>query len=112
MTRIYEYLDQNNIDVYFIGQHLGDCISPYVVIKDDAVTGQNDSNKIGSQLVDIIFYSPQNQYTKLQNLKATIKNLLKAQNYLRYTGSETGTITDDSVKGLTCSVMYEILKEL
>ena len=31
---------------------------------------------------------------------------------IRYTGDETGVITDDSVKGLTFSVMYESQKSL
>ena len=111
MLKIYNFLKAAGIAVFFMGQHTGDCISPYVVIVDGNTSGQNSSNKVGSQLVDIIFYVPAGQYTKILTLKDNVKAMLATQTYLRYTANETGTITDDSVKGLTCSTMYEILKK-
>jgi hypothetical protein len=112
MIRVYEFLQSKGIDVYFIGQHQGECKAPYVVLKDDNTTGHNGSNKIGSQVVDIIFFMPQNQFTKTKSFKSEIKTYLKELNFLRYTGIETGTVTDDEKKALTFSVLYQIQKEL
>ncbi|MCM0648633.1 hypothetical protein NBE98_09630 [Clostridium swellfunianum] len=112
MTRIYDYLNSKGIDVYFIGQHQGECDNPYVVLKDDGTVGQNDSNKIGAQTVDIIFFIPQNQFTKSISYKKQVKGYLKELNFIRYTGVESGAVTDDEKKAITFSVMYEILKKL
>lgn len=112
MLRIYDHLKSKGIDVYFIGQHKGECKLPYVVLKDDGTGGQNGSNKIGAQTVDIIFFVPQNQFTKIISFKNTVRVYLKELNFLRYTGIEMGTVTDDEKKALTCSVLYQIQKEL
>jgi hypothetical protein len=112
MIRIYDFLRLKGIDVYFIGQHQGECKTPHVVLKDDSTAGQNGSNKIGSQVVDIIFFMPQNQFTKTRSFKREIKTYLKELNFLRYTGIETGTVTDDEKKALTFSVLYQIQKAL
>ena len=42
--------------------------------------------------------------------KKEIKTLLGEFPGIRFTGDETGAITDDSVKALTFSVMYETQK--
>jgi hypothetical protein len=112
MVNIYSFLKSKGVEVYFIGQHTGDAITNYVVLKEDSTNGQNGSNIVGSQIADIILYAPQNKFTSLLAFRKTIKTYLKELDFLRYTGNETGIITDDSVKGLTCSIMYEIQKEL
>jgi len=112
IINIFNHLKAKGVDAYFIGQHEGECKSPYIVIKDDNTSGQNGSNKVGSQLVDIIFFIPQNQFTKSIGFKSQVKAYLKELKFLRYTGSETGTVTDDEKKALTFSVFYEIQKEL
>jgi hypothetical protein len=112
MIRIYEFLQSKGIESYFIGQHQGECKSSYVVLKDDSTSGQNGSNKIGAQSIDIIFFVPQNQFTKTKSFKSEVKAYLKELNFLRYTGIETGTVTDTEKKALTFSVLYQIQKAL
>ena len=34
IVKLFEYLQDNKIDVYFVGQHQGECKKPYVVLKD------------------------------------------------------------------------------
>ena len=110
IIKLMEYLIDNEIKVYLPGQHKGDCAFNYVVLKDGGTSGYMGSNKIGTQLIDVIFFVPQNKYSKCEEFKNEIKTLLEEFPGIRYTGDETGVITDDSVKGLTFSVMYESQK--
>lgn len=112
MLRIYDHLKSKGVEVHYVGQPLGECKSNYVILKDDSTSGQNGSRKVGTQLVDIIFYLPQNRFTQSISFKKEIKNYLKELNFLKYTGMETGVVTDDDKKALTFSVFYEIHKEL
>ena len=41
IVKLFEYLQDNKIDVYFVGQHQGECKKPYVVLKDDGVNSSN-----------------------------------------------------------------------
>ncbi len=45
IVKLFEYLQDNKIDVYFVGQHQGECKKPYVVLKDDGVNSTN--SKVG-----------------------------------------------------------------
>ena len=110
IIKLMEYLIDNGIKAYLPGQHNGDCTFNYVVLKDSGTSGYMGNNKIGTQLIDVIFFVPQNKYSKCEEFKNEIKTLLKELPGVRYAGDETGVITDDSVKGLTFSVMYESQK--
>ena len=110
IIKLMEYLIDNGIKVYLPGQHKGDCLFNYVVLKDNGTSGYLGSNKIGTQLIDVIFFVPQNRYSQCEIFKKEIKTLLGEFPGIRFTGDETGAITDDSVKALTFSVMYESQK--
>lgn len=110
IIKLMKYLIDNEIKAYLPGQHKGDCLFNYVVLKDSGTSGYMGSNKIGTQLIDVIFFVPQNKYSQCEIFKKEIKTLLEEFPGIRYTGDETRVITDDSVKGLTFSVMYESQK--
>ena len=50
IIKLMEYLIDNGIKVYLPGQHKGDCLFNYVVLKDNGTSGYLGSNKIGTQL--------------------------------------------------------------
>lgn len=109
IIELFDYLTENNINVFLISQPKGNVTSPYVILKDAGTIGMM-SNKVGTQLIDVIFYLPQNQFTKCEPYKKQVMELIKEFNKLRYTGEETPIISDDDVKGLTFSVMYQNFK--
>ena len=41
IIKLFEYLKDNGADVYFVGQHKGECKSPYIVLKDDGTSSLN-----------------------------------------------------------------------
>jgi hypothetical protein len=110
VVKLYDFLKGNNIDCYFIGQHQGECTRNYVVLKDDGVRSLD--GKVGTGYVDIIFYVPQNNFTKCEPFKKEVKEIMKEFRNLKYTGIETGMVTDDEKKAITFSIMYENYKRL
>ena len=112
MDELYMFLKQQGYEVYFVGQKTTECKTNYIVLKDDGTNAQLGTTVVGSQQVDIILYTPRNQFTALIQFKKVIKNILKSYSKLKYAGLETPTITDDSVNGLTCSIIYLIQKPL
>lgn len=110
IIKLFEYLKDNGADVYFVGQHKGECKSPYIVLKDDGTSSLN--GKTGTSLIDVLFFIPQNNFTKCDSYKNSIKEIIKQFGKVRYTGTETGIVVDDEKKALTFSVMYEFYKKL
>lgn len=112
IIKLMEYLLDNNIKVYLPGQHKGECLFNYVVLKDNGTSGYLGSNKIGTQLIDVLFFVPENRYSQIQNFKKEVMTLIKGFKSLRFTGDETGPVTDDDIKALTFSVMYQCQKRI
>lgn len=103
---IYRQLKANKIDVYAPGQHQGECISPYVVLKD---AGLNPlSNFSSSQaLYDVMCYVPEGQFSTLEpyveQVKEAMKGLYPAIIPVYF---QTASFLDDTVKGYMISVQY------
>lgn len=53
IIKIFDYLYENEIEVYFVGQHKGECKKPYVVLKDDGINSSD--GKRGKGYIDILF---------------------------------------------------------
>lgn len=110
LNRLFEYLIENGIEVYFIGQKSGECTSNYVVLKNNGIDAEN--NKVGRGLIDILFYVPVDYPATCEDYKLKVKRILKNFKGIRYAGSETGEVVDEEKKAITFSVMYEIFKKL
>lgn len=110
IVQLYDFLKQNNVEVYFIGQHKGECIAPYVVLKDAGINSLN--GKAGNKYLDLIFFIPKNKFTTVEIYRKEVISKVKEFGKLRYTGNETSVITDDEKKALTFSIMYLIQMKL
>ena len=112
MTALYDFLVAQGFEVYFTGQKTDDCVTNYIVIRDGVTNASISSFIVGYTLVDVIIYVPRNANTQMLPFKQQVKNALKAYKPLKYSGIETGTVPDDSVKGLTSSITYMWQKPL
>ncbi len=108
MDKLFDFLTTHGYTVYLVNQKTDDCTSPYIVIKEDSTMAQFDTNKVGNTIVDIMFFTPRTQMLELLNLKKNVKIDLKGFTALKYSGIETPTVADDTVKAVTCSVQYLI----
>lgn len=104
IVKLQEYLVDNGVDTYFIGQYKGECKKPFVVLKDNGV---NSNSSVGKGYIDVLFFVPENNFTKCGPFKTNVKKLLKEFKNIKYAGVETGIVTDDEKKALTFSVLYE-----
>ncbi len=105
IVKLFEYLQDNKIDVYFVGQHQGECKKPYVVLKDDGVNSSN--GRVGKGYIDILFFIPENRFTKIKDFRKQIVDLLKEFKSIRYAGNETGIVTDNDKKSINFFNYYE-----
>ena len=109
MMELFDFLYENDIEVYFVGQKKGECTSNYAVVRDAGTLGEGN-NKIGSQLIDIILFSK--QVTDLISFKNKIKELMKGFKTVRYIGEETPIIPESDFKAFSCSIVYQNQKIL
>ncbi|WP_143314196.1 hypothetical protein [Clostridium sp. HBUAS56017] len=108
--KLFDYLYDNGINVYFPGQYEGECKENYVVIKDDGIN--SNTGKVGRGLIDLLFFVPISDYLECNRYKKQVKDLMKEFKDLRYTGNETGIVPDSEKKAYTFSIMYENHKRL
>ncbi len=110
--KIYLKLQEKGLNPYAPGQHEGQCMERYCVIKESSQVPFFRSNRTGYRLIDIIVFVPIASYIKVEPYVKEIKAALKELSFLRYTGNETPLITDDEVKAYTTSIEYQIIKTL
>lgn len=109
---IYKHLKTQGIDVYAPGQHQGECVSPYTVVKD---AGLNPLSSFSSTqaLYDIMCYVPQAQFSTLEpyveRVKEAMKGLYPAIIPVNF---QTASFLDDTVKGHMISVQYRNNRKL
>lgn len=104
--KIYKHLQTEGLDVYSPGQHKGECISPYVVLKD-AGASRLESFSSTQVLYDVMCYVPQNAFSTLESyvdrVKAAMEGLYPEIVPMYF---ETASFLDDTVKGHMISVQY------
>lgn len=109
---IFDHLRTKGLNPYSIGQHQGECITRYCVIKENSQVPYFNSNKLGYKTVDIILFVPLNSYIAVEPYAKEIRAAVKELTNLRKTGNETPVIADDTKKAYTTSIEYQIIKKL
>ena len=103
---IYKQLKADGIDVYSPGQHQGDCVSPYVVVKDAGVS-PTLSFSSSQALYDVMCYVPQMKFSSLEPYVETVKeSVKKLYPMIVPTNFQTASFLDDTVKGHMVSIQY------
>lgn len=109
---IYIFLKEKGYDVYFPAQKVGDCVSPYVVVKHDGATKDlNFSTDIDTY--SVMVYVPQKSYSQLEVLVRKIRQDMKElEPMIRYNDSMMTSFYDDSIKGHMTSISFRNYKKL
>lgn len=111
--KIYTYLKDKGIEVYAPAQHIGECTTKYVVVKNAGVQGSEYSTTVGTY--NIMCYVPKEQFSQLEAFVSLIKSYLKSwQNTaaIRPTGLETPSFYDEEIKGHMISIQYNVYKKV
>lgn len=109
---IYKHLVKEGFDAYSPGQHEGECITPYVVIKDAGATQYGNFSSTRN-LYDIMCYVPKEQFSQLEPFVQKLQvAMIKMYPVIRPTHYKTPSFYDDTVKGHMISVQYLNYKKI
>ncbi len=104
---ICDKLIENGIDAYPPATHEGECLSPYVVVKQ---YGSTQIVNFSSERVYYLFllYVPRNQYSMLEDFENKVKAVLDGELYpmLMPSGSKEADYYDDNYHAHMRSFMY------
>ena len=109
---IYLHLKEQGFEVYFPAQKVGECLSPYVVVKD-ATTSQYLEYSSTVTYYDIMCYTPKDHFSELEPFVESVKVAMKELvPMIKPTYSQTQSYYDDSVKAHMISVQYKNYRKI
>ena len=110
---IYKALEKNGIEVYFPGQHIGDCLSPYVIVKNDG-SYEHVNMSTDRDMYSVMCFVPKNSYSLLEPLVQNVKRIIRKELYpmIRKYGQQMPSYYDDTIKAHYISVEYENYKKI
>lgn len=109
---ICSHLKNKGFDVYSPGTKTGECLSRYIVVKNDG------SSKMASFSTDVDLYSimcyvPKEKYSSLEPFVREVKMAMKEiEPMILPYGSQTPSFYDDSFKAHMISIEYKNYKKL
>lgn len=109
---IYIHLKNKGYDVYAPGIKVGECIKPYVEVKNDG-SYKHANYSTDRDMYAIIIYVPKGQYSKLEVMLMQIKKDMKELEpmILQY-GQYLTSYYDDTIKAHYISIEYENYKKI
>lgn len=111
---IYLHLKSKGVEVHSPAQHVGECKTSYVVLKDTG-TMKMLGYSTTINMFDVMCYVPQNKFSTLESFKETIKGHMKELEKMlsiRPTYLETPSYYDEEIKGHMVSMQYELYKQI
>lgn len=105
-TDVYDHLVNKGFDVYSPGQHKGECVTPYIVLKSAGMNrvGNYSSNQY---LYDLLCYVPKDKYTQLEGYVEKVEDAMRElEPMIRPMNTQTSSFYDDAVKAHMISVQY------
>lgn len=109
---LYMCLKSQNFDVYFTGQHTGNCIKPYVVVKQGISTAFPGLST-NVDYYDIMCYVPKDTPSRLQEyIKSVEDALLQISPMIKTTNEITSPFFDESVQGWMSSMIYQGFRKI
>lgn len=112
IEQTFDCLKNHELETYAPGQHIGDCVSEYVVVQD-AGNVNTTNNRVKTKTINVLCYVPANRYFRLEYLKEQVLDALRElYPMLIETGNESAAIFDTSVNGWTQSIEYENFRQI
>lgn len=94
---------------YAIGEHKGECLSPYVVLKFDNQMSSIGNSQFGWQFLTLFLYAPLEDITVLDSMIEPIKTAMKD---FEFTGDIAPEQIEESKKAYFRVLKYRIPKEV
>lgn len=109
---IVVHLQADGFDVYSPGTKVGECVSPYIVVKNDGST-RHASFSTDVDFYAIMCYVPRMAYSTLEPLVQSVKKSMKRlEPVLRPHGMQSVSYYDDAFKAHMISIEYKNYKKI
>lgn len=109
---IFAHLKNKGYDIYAPGTKTGDCISPYIVVKNDG-TYKHANFSTDRDMYAVMCYVPKGQYSKLETMVQKVKKDMKElEPMIVPYGQQMPSFYDDSYKAHYISIEYENYKKI
>lgn len=109
---IVVHLQADGFDVYSPGMKVGECVSPYIVVKNDGST-RHASFSTDVDFYAIMCYVPRTAYSTLEPLVQSVKKSMKGlEPVLRPYGIQSASYYDDEFKAHMVSIEYKNYKKI
>lgn len=109
---IYHCLKDDGIDVYFQGQHSGDCKSPYVVVASRS-TSKHPSASSTVNNIEIMCYVPVRNPSLIELFTDDVKrSMKKLYPMLVDSYADVGDYVDDDVKAVMRTLAYTYYRKI
>ena len=109
---LYAFLKSKGFDVYSPGQHVGECKSPYVVVRYDGTTQITNASSHWD-LYAVMCYVPQNQYSKLETLTTEVRVAMEELRpmFLKFYEQTSMSAYDEAARAHYTSTEYRNAKK-
>ena len=108
---IHRHLKEKGFDVYAPATKLGECVSPYIVVKNDGGS-MHQSFSTDVDLYSIMCYVSKSNYCDLEEYVQSVKLVMKElYPMIIATGAQTSSYYDDGIKAHMISVGYKNYKK-
>lgn len=112
MQDIYLHLKNDGFEVYFPAQKVGECISPYVVVRDATTSRYLDYSSTVTYY-DLLCYIPKDHFSQLEPFVEMVKESMKELvPMILPTHTQTQSYYDDSIKAHMISVLYKNYRKI
>lgn len=109
---IYLHLQKEGFEVYSPGIKLGECQSPYIVLKNDG-SSRHTSFSTDVDLYSVLCYVPKQSYSLLEPFVQKVKRCMKnLEPLILPYGSQTSSYYDESIKAHMVSIEYKNYKKM
>ena len=112
MQDIYLHLKNDGFEVYFPAQKVGECISPYVVVRDATTSRYLDYSSTVTYY-DLLCYIPKDHFSQLEPFVEMVKESMRGLvPMILPTHTQTQSYYDDSIKAHMISVLYKNYRKI
>lgn len=107
---MYDCLKKAGFSVYFPTQKVGECSSPYVVIRDAGTVQYQDFSTVFTTY-ELLCYVPKNRYSQLEVFSRQVKRAMKSLwPMIVPTRYQTPPFFDDTVNAHMTAIQYRNAK--
>lgn len=109
---IFKHLKAAGFEVYPPGVKIGECMSQYIVLKNDGST-KHENFSTDIDLYAVMCYVPRDRYSELEPMIQRVKQVMKGlvPMILPY-GIQTPSFYDDTYKAHMVSISYKNYKKM